>query len=171
MSKVKIGFVGVGGMGQCAHLKNYVTVPECEVVAHGRVAQETARQVAEQYGIPRVYRSHEEMLAQRALDGIVSAQPFTRHGALVPELYRANLPVFTEKPLAGSIEQGEKILRALAESRESWHQVGYHKRSDPATMYAKAEIARLNATGELGRLNYVRILSPPAIGLPTASWI
>ena len=32
-TKVKIGFVGVGGMGQCAHLRNYVTVPECEVVA------------------------------------------------------------------------------------------------------------------------------------------
>ncbi len=29
MSKTRIGFVGVGGMGQCAHLKNYVTVPDC----------------------------------------------------------------------------------------------------------------------------------------------
>ena len=27
--KVKIGFVGVGAMGQCAHLRNYVTLPGC----------------------------------------------------------------------------------------------------------------------------------------------
>jgi predicted dehydrogenase len=38
--------------------------------------------------------------------------------------------------------------------------VGYHKRSDPATMYARQEIDRLKQTGELGRLRYVRILMP-----------
>jgi predicted dehydrogenase len=38
--------------------------------------------------------------------------------------------------------------------------VGYHKRSDPATMYAKAEIDRLKSTGEIGKLKYVRILMP-----------
>ena len=31
--KVRIGFVGVGNMGQAAHLRNYVMVPNCEVVA------------------------------------------------------------------------------------------------------------------------------------------
>ena len=29
--KTRIGFVGVGSMGQCAHLKNYVTLEDCEV--------------------------------------------------------------------------------------------------------------------------------------------
>jgi predicted dehydrogenase len=38
--------------------------------------------------------------------------------------------------------------------------VGYHKRSDPATMAAKAEIDRLKSTGELGKLTYVRITMP-----------
>jgi predicted dehydrogenase len=38
--------------------------------------------------------------------------------------------------------------------------VGYHKRSDPATMAARAEIERLKTTGELGKLTYVRILMP-----------
>lgn len=33
VSTTRIGFVGVGQMGQCAHLKNCVTVPDCEVVA------------------------------------------------------------------------------------------------------------------------------------------
>jgi len=159
MSKVKIGFVGVGGMGQCAHLKNYVTVPDCEVVAIAELRTETAKQVATHYRIPRVYATHEEMLANEQLDGIVSSQPFTRHGILVPELAKAGIPIFTEKPLAGSVEQGEKILQALAQSG-TWHMVGYHKRSDPATMYAKAEIDQLVQTGELGRLTYVRILMP-----------
>lgn len=35
--KVRIGFVGVGGMGQAAHLRQYVQMPECEVVALAEV--------------------------------------------------------------------------------------------------------------------------------------
>lgn len=157
--KARIGFVGVGGMGQCAHLRNYVTVPDCEVVAIAEIRRELGRKVAARYGIPRVYADHAEMLAKEKLDGIVASQPFTRHGTLVPELLAAGIPVFTEKPLAGTIEMGEKVL-AAARKAGTWHMVGYHKRSDPATMHAKAEIERLKSTGELGRLTYVRILMP-----------
>jgi predicted dehydrogenase len=159
MTKIKIGFIGVGSMGQCAHLRNYVTVPDCEVVALAEIRPELAQKVATHYGIPRVYRNHEELLASEKLDGIVSAQPFTRHGVLLPELLKAGVPLFTEKPLAGSIEAGSKVLAALAQSG-TWHMVGYHKRSDPATMYAKAEIEHLKQSGELGKLRYVRILMP-----------
>ena len=159
MDKVKIGFVGVGTMGQCAHLRNYATLPDCEVVAIAELRENLGNQVAAKYGVPHVYKNHEEMLAAEKLDGIVASQPFNRHGALVPDLLKAGVPVFTEKPLAATIENGEKILRAVNESG-TWQMVGYHKRSDPATMYAKAEIDRLKASGELGALRYVRILMP-----------
>lgn len=159
MSKVRMGFVGVGGMGQCAHLKNYATLPDCEVVAIAEIREELGRKVAARYGVPRVYKSHEDMLANEKLDGIVAPQPFNRHGVLVPDLLKAGVPLFTEKPLAASVEVGQKILNALRDSG-TWHMLGYHKRSDPATMYAKAEIDRLKQTGELGALRYVRILMP-----------
>ena len=157
--KVRIGFVGVGGMGQGAHLRNYVMVPECEVVAIAEVKQELAKKVAAKWGVPKVYASPEEMLAQEQLDGIVASQPFTRHGTLIPELLKAGKPVLTEKPIAGSVEMGQKIV-AAAKANKTWMMIGYHKRSDPATMYAKAEIERLKQTGELGKLNYIRILMP-----------
>jgi predicted dehydrogenase len=158
-SKVKIGFVGVGFMGQMAHLRNYVNVPECEVVAIAEIRPEVARRVAKKYDVPRVYASHEEMFAKEKLDGIVASHSFVRHGVLMPELLKARVPLFTEKPLAGSIEAGERVLRALAESG-TWLMVGYHKRSDPATMAAKAEIDRLKQTRELGKLKYVRVTMP-----------
>jgi predicted dehydrogenase len=146
-------------MGQCAHLRNYVTVDDCEVVALAEVRQELGRKVAARYGIERVYADHSAMLAKENLDGIVASQPFTRHGTLLPELLASKTPVLTEKPLAGTIEMGEKVL-AAARKAGTWHMVGYHKRSDPATMYAKAEIDRLKTSRELGALKYVRILMP-----------
>lgn len=146
-------------MGQCAHLRNYVTIPDCEVVAIAEIRTDLGRRVAEHYGVPRVYENHIQMLESEKLDGIVASQPFNRHGVLLPDLYSAGVPVFTEKPLAASVATGEMIVRALARNG-SWHMVGYHKRSDPAGMFAKAEIDRLKRTGELGRLRYVRLLMP-----------
>lgn len=162
--KVKIGFVGVGGMGQCAHLRNYAALADCEVVALAEIRENTGRAVAGRYNIPKVYRNHEELLAKEKLDGIVASQPFNRHGLLIPELLRAKVPVFIEKPLAGSIAMGEKVLAALSGAK-TWIMVGYHKRSDPATEYAKREIDRLKSSGELGRLKYVRMT------MPAGDWI
>ncbi|HPD17055.1 MAG TPA: Gfo/Idh/MocA family oxidoreductase [Planctomycetota bacterium] len=159
MAKVRIGFCGVGAMGQCAHLKNYYTLPDCEVVALAELREKQGKAVARHYRVPKVYKEAAEMLANEQLDAIVASQPFTRHGTLIPELLKAGKPVFTEKPLAGSIEAGQRILDALAAS-STWMMIGYHKRSDPATMYAKAQIDALKASGELGRMRLVRILMP-----------
>ncbi len=160
MERVRVGFVGVGNMGQCAHLKHYATLAECEVVAIAEVRPALRERVAARYDIPRTYASYAEMLGTETLDAIVAPQQFTRHGLIVPDLVRYGLPVFTEKPLASSAQVGERIVAALRESG-SWLMLGYHKRSDPATAYARAEIERLRRTGELGDMRYVRITMPP----------
>lgn len=157
--KVKIGFVGVGSMGQCAHLRNYVSLGDCEVVAIAELRPELAHKVAERYGIPRVYVSADDMFAHERLDGIVAAQQFNRHAQVIAPLYKAGIPILTEKPLAASVQAGEQLLTAL-QAGGSWHMVGYHKRSDPATMVARETIDALKQSGELGRLRYVRILMP-----------
>ncbi len=162
--RVRIGFVGVGGMGQCAHLRNYHVIPECEVVALAEVREATGRLVAERYGIPRVYANHSEMLANEELDAIVASQPYTRHGILLPELVKAGKPIFIEKPLSSSLEWGEKVLQSV-EASDTWLMVGYHKRSDPASMFAREEVNRLKASAELGKLKYIRIL------MPAGDWI
>ncbi|MFB3891102.1 MAG: Gfo/Idh/MocA family oxidoreductase [Phycisphaerae bacterium] len=164
MSKVRIGFVGVGGMGQMAHLRNYVNIPDCEVVALAEIRPELGRKVATRYGIPKVYGDHKAMFAAEKLDGVVSAQPFDRHLYLLPELYAATKFLFTEKPIAVAVASGEKLAKAAAKAGCT-HMVGYHKRSDPATIHAKAVIADWQKSGKLGKLRYVRIL------MPAGDWI
>ena len=164
MSKPRIGFVGVGAMGQCAHLRNYASMPECSVVAIAEIRSELGTRVANRYAVPSVYPDHAAMLAEEELDGIVASQPYNRHGVLLPDLFAAGVPVFTEKPLTCSVEAGKKIIQAL-EGSSARHIVGYHKRSDPATMYVRKLITQLKASGELGALRYVRII------MPAGDWI
>ena len=94
----------------------------------------------------------------------MASQPFTHHGQIVTPLYQSGLPIFTEKPLASSVEIGERMLTALQQSG-SRHMLGYHKRSDPATIYAKAQIEQFQRSGELGALKYVRLT------MPSGDWI
>lgn len=162
--KIRIGFCGTGSMGQCAHLKNYYTLPDCEVVAMAELREQTGQAVARRYNIPNCYKTVEEMLAKENLDAIVAAQRYERHSVLLPQLLEIGKPIFIEKPLASTIEGGKKILAAEKKSK-GWIMVGYHKQSDPATVYAKEQIDSLKASGELGALKYVRIL------IPAGDWI
>jgi len=164
VAKVRIGFVGVGGMGQMAHLRNYVTIDECDVVAIAELRSQTAELVARRYGIAKVYADHRSMLAGEKLDGIVASQPFTRHAVLLPELYKGTKFVFTEKPLAVAVGAGEKLAQQ-ASAAGCTHMVGYHKRSDPATMFAKGLIDQWKASKKFGALRYVRVL------MPSGDWV
>lgn len=161
MSRIRIGFVGVGNMGQCAHLKNYVTLPDCEVVAISELRPKLGTAVGKRYGIEKVYTSAADMLQQEKLDGIVASQPFTRHAAIVPGLLELGIPVLTEKPIASSIPNAQLILKAAQKPGAGKLFIGYHKRSDPATIRARKQIADWQASGAVGRLRYVRINIPP----------
>jgi predicted dehydrogenase len=156
-AKVRIGFVGAGFMGQLAHIRSYASLrEECELVALAEPRQRTAELVAERYGIGRVYRDHRELLESEQLDGIVAAQPFRHHAALLPELYPHVRHLFTEKPLAFSAATGDRLARLAAQSG-CVHMLGYQRRSDPATVEAKRTVDSWTSSGELGGLRYLRI--------------
>jgi len=156
---LRIAFVGAGFMGQSAHLRNYATLGGCEVVALAELREDMARRVATRYNIPKVYKLAADLLANEKVDGIVASQQFGRHGLVVNELLQAGVPIFIEKPLAASLPVGEQ-LAAADKAAGGKVMVGYHKRSDPATIWAKAEIDRLKQTNEIGKLRYIRVSIP-----------
>lgn len=160
MGKLRVGFVGVGGMGQMAHLSNYAVLDECQVVALAEARPKMAKLVAERYGVPQVYTDHNELLAKADVDCVVAAQQYRAHAVLIPDILRKKIPVFTEKPLTLSVEAGEKLV-ALGEENNTLHMVGYHKRSDPAMEHAKKVIQEWKASGEFGKMRLVRVTMPP----------
>src|SRR5947207_2117347 len=97
-SVTRIGFVGVGNMGQVAHLRNYVLRDDCKVVALAEIRRKLGEQVARRWGVERVYTSHREMIERERLDAIVAPQMFTSHGTQIPDIIRrARIPILIEK--------------------------------------------------------------------------
>jgi predicted dehydrogenase len=144
-------------MGQLAHIRSYALLAgECDLVALAEPRRRTAELVAARYGIGRVYRDHRELLESEELDGIVAPQPYAHHAALLPELYPHVRHLFTEKPLAASAAAADRLVR-LAEQAGCVHMLGYHRRSDPATVEAKRTVDEWKETGELGALRYLRV--------------
>lgn len=159
--KKRLVMVGVGGMGQAAHLASYLLLSDdCEVVACADLDTAKARLVAQRHGIARAFANHEEMLAEVECDGIVASQQFQIHHQLVPALLRYGKPLFIEKPLASSLAAGQLLRQAIRETRGRVF-IGYHKRSDLATQEAKATIQEWKSNGLHGRMTHLRILMPP----------
>ena len=160
MKELRLGFVGAGYMGQLAHLANYATLRDCRIVALAEPRERLAQKIAGRYEIKEVYADHRELLERSSVDAIVASQPFDRHIKLLPDILRKGIPIFTEKPLAVSLEAGMELVR-LAENNKVLHMVGYHKRSDLAVEFAKKLILDWTQSGEYGKMRLVRITMPP----------
>jgi len=161
MSKVKIGFIGVGHMGQLAHLHQYANLREhCEIVTLCDVKINQATILAERFNVPKVTADYRELLADKEIEAVVCIQYFENHVNLVPDILKAGKHVMTEKPLCVFPHNGEKLVE-IAKETGKIHMVGNHKRSDPATEHAMGIIKKWKETGEMGKMTYVRLSMPP----------
>jgi len=160
-AKVKVGFLGVGGMGQMAHLRNYAQLKDdCEIIAVADMKHEQAKAVAMKYDIPTVYENVQDLLNNKEIEAVVASQPFGQHVNLVPLVLNAGKHVLTEKPLCVYAAHSKEMLDA-AKKNNKIHMVGYHKRSDPAVEYGVEVIRKWKETGEMGDMRYVRVTMPP----------
>jgi predicted dehydrogenase len=154
MGKVKVGFAGVGFMGQVAHLRNYLRNPDCEVVAIAEPREGLARKVATAYGIRKVYRNHLELAEDSEVEAVVASQPHLLNGYIATPLLKAGKSVFIEKPMAGSHDEAAEMAEA-ARSTGAILMVGFMKRYDGGVNLAKREIDEFYRTGEMGPLGLI----------------
>jgi len=165
---LKLGFIGAGYMGQLAHLANYARLGECRVVALAEGRQRLGETVARRYGIPRVYPNHRELLAAEDVDAVVCIMGYSLHHAVVPDILAACKHVITEKPICVRPETAHK-LADLGRQAGVVYQVGYMKRSDPASVRGLELVNGLKQSGECGALKYVRVTMPPGVWNHNAS--
>lgn len=152
---VNIGIVGAGLMGQLAHAANYAAIDGCRIAAIAEHKPERRRLVAERYGIPRTYSSHEELLDDAEVEAVAVATSRAKIGPIALDCLNAGKHIITEKPMAATVEQAKTLVKAACDQRVCYA-IGYMKRHDEGVQTAKKIVDELLQTGELGEITFAR---------------
>lgn len=151
MAQLKIGMVGAGFIGQLAHLMNFIEVTNCKVQALAEYKPLLRQKVAARYNIPQTYATHLELLQDADVDAVVVVTPRPFTGPTVLDCLKAGKHVLSEKPMVGSSEQAEILLKAAKENKVRYA-VGYMKRFDEGVEAAKKALDEIMQTGSLGMI-------------------
>lgn len=167
MKQVTLGLVGVGRIG-IMHARNIAAlVPQFADrgialrLALTDVAEEHARSVAAEVGAEFVPGGAPRLIAH-GIDALVIATGTQTHPELIRAGVDAGIPVFCEKPVAGSVADSLPILDDIAE-KGGIVQIGHQRRFDAGYLEAKR---RFDA-GEIGWIHSLRAMTgdmvPPSI--------
>ena len=109
--------------------------------------------VCEKFGIRKYYPNHEELLNDHNIEAIVAIVRRKHTAALAFELVKKGLPIFIEKPMAPTVQQGDIILKEALKSKAKIT-VGYMRRHDAGVVRAKQLFKQNFHQGDLGKLLY-----------------
>ncbi|MEM4688970.1 MAG: Gfo/Idh/MocA family oxidoreductase [Thermofilaceae archaeon] len=148
MGRLRIGFIGSGGIA-AAHASRLARMEDVELAAFSDVDLGRARMLAERYG-GRAYADWREMLEREKLDAVFICLPPFAHTDEVEVAAERGVHVYIEKPIALSVEQAYRMVRAV-EKHGVKSQVGYQLRFS----FAGERTKQLVESGELGRVGLV----------------
>jgi predicted dehydrogenase len=114
MSKVKVGFVGVGGIAG-VHLENVSKNTHAEIVAVCDIAEESAKKKGLQYNAS-AYTDIDEMLEKETLDAVFVCVPPFAHGDIEEKIVKRGIHLLVEKPLGLDIETVQKKAKIIKDS-------------------------------------------------------
>jgi predicted dehydrogenase len=153
MTDIGIGLVGGGYMGK-AHAVAYSAVgavfntalrPRLEVIA--ATSQASAEAYAKAYGFARAARDWQDLVADPKVQAVVIASPQSTHRAIAEAAFAAGKPVFCEKPLGASLEDGLAMVAAAKASGQP-NMIGFNYVRTPATQFVRKLLAE-NAIGQV----------------------
>jgi predicted dehydrogenase len=153
--KVVVGLVGCLGMG-FSNLKTFLAQPNVECGAlcdvDRNVLEERAAGVEKIQGKkPVLYDDYRKLLENKDIDVVINATPDHWHALIAIHAMEAGKDLYTEKPLANSIEECNLMVKAQKRYNRVV-QVGQWQRSDP---HWKAAVNYLHE-GKIGRIRSVR---------------
>jgi virulence factor len=126
-SKIRVGVIGVGRMGE-RHCRVYSGLQNVEFVGVSDASPDRGRAVGATYGVP-FYADYHELL--RDVDAVSIATPTSTHYEVASQALYERVHVLVEKPLAGSLKEAHD-LAWLAGQSSTVFQVGHIERFNPA---------------------------------------
>ncbi len=111
---IKLGFIGCGRMASY-HAEVLKNLDAKIVSACGRENSERAKEFAQKYNAPEVYRSRTELTQNSKVDAFwVTTPPEATEEILIP-LIKTQVPIFVEKPVALNSKKIEDAIRTEKE--------------------------------------------------------
>jgi predicted dehydrogenase len=119
-TKIRVGFIGCGGHSYRNVYPTFDYAP-IDLVAVCDLMPDRAEAYRARFGAERAYTDHKEMLRKEKLDAVFVVLNFDKNGhplypKIVPDILEAGLPVWMEKPVAYTAEEGEALLELEAKS-------------------------------------------------------
>ena len=111
---VKVGVIGCGHVSG-EYFQSFPMHREIELAACADLAQSLAEQQAERFQIPKALHP-DELLADPEIEIVVNLTPPTAHAKVSLAAIAAGKHVFSEKPLATTIEDGQRLVSAAREA-------------------------------------------------------
>jgi len=133
---LRVGLIGAGAMGR-RHLTALSRDSRVEIVGVADVVPEAAQDAAEAVRA----RPCRDLagLADLGVDAVFVTLPNVYHGPVVLEALDRGLHVFSEKPMATTLEEGRQI-RARVRQRGGVYQIGFNRRWAPAYRFLRRHI-------------------------------
>jgi predicted dehydrogenase len=115
MATVKIGFVGCGAISGI-YLENITKrFKEIEIIGVCDLIPERAERAVKNYNIPKLYKDMYELFADPEVDIVLNITRPYEHFDVTMAALDAGKPVYCEKPLGASLEEGKKIMSKAKE--------------------------------------------------------
>ena len=152
MRELHLAIVGCGDIAGFTALVSRL-VPQVKLSACCDVNQERARLFAKRHRIAHVFTSYQQLLENASADAVYLAVPHHLHYEMVCSAVNRNKPVFVEKPLSRTLEEGIKLVGAIGNIKVG---VNYQYRYDRGC-YALAHAVQ---AGVLGKIYSMRVNIP-----------
>ncbi len=133
---VRVGLIGAGTMGR-RHLQALARDSRVEIAGVADAVSEAATAAAKPVGA-RVCRDLAE-LARVGIDAVFVTLPNVYHGPVVLDALGRGLHVFSEKPMATTLEEGRQIRERVRDSARVY-QIGFNRRWAPAYRFLRRHL-------------------------------
>jgi myo-inositol 2-dehydrogenase/D-chiro-inositol 1-dehydrogenase len=109
--KVKVGFVGCGGIARW-HVSHLQKMEDVSIVAACDVIPERAQALAEPFGAA-VFTNHRDMYAQVDMDAVFICIPPDQHTDTETSAVARGFHIFVQKPMCLSMEKAHEVAEAI----------------------------------------------------------
>ncbi len=137
---INVGIVGLGRLGK--EYAKYLAhdINTARLVAACSISEKELVFAKNELGVPFLFKDYEEMLKQADIEAIFVISSTDQHAAHIIMALQHGKHVFSEKPLAVSIEACQKVARISESHPELICQVGFVRRYDPSYQDAKIKV-------------------------------